>query len=85
MYGSKNAAKNVTYAKASIYAIRFAFNCIYAFTNSEIRNTTMSVGLAVQAATLGFVPYKLVQVILQLALAAAESAIDLGQYKASQI
>lgn len=77
LYGNVNASKNVTYTKASIYAIRFAFNCIYAFTNSEIRNSTMSVGLAVQAATLGIVPYQIVQIVLQLALAAAESAMDL--------
>jgi len=77
LYGNTNAKTNVTYAKASIYAIRFGFNCIYAFTNSEIRNTTMAAGLAVQAATLGIVPYQLVQIVLQLALAAAESALDL--------
>ena len=77
LYGNTNPAKNVTYAKASIYAIRFVFNCIHAFTDTEIRNTTMAAGLAVQAATLGVVPYQVVQVILQLALAAAESAIDL--------
>ncbi len=77
LYGNKNPSTNVTYAKGSIYAIRFAFNCIYAFTNTEIRNLTMSAGLAVQAATLGFVPYQIVQIVLQLALAAAESALDL--------
>ena len=77
LYGNTSGKTNVTYAKASIYALRFVFNCIYAFTNSEIKTTTMSVGLAVQAATLGFVPYKVVQIILQLALAAGESALDL--------
>lgn len=77
LYGSKTAATNVKAAKASIYALRFAFNCIYAFTDSEIKATTMSAGLAVQAATLGVVPYQIVQIVLQLALAAAESAIDL--------
>ena len=77
LYGNSSPAKNVTYAKGSIYAIRFAFNCIYAFTNSEIRNTTMSAGLAVQAATLGVVPYQLVQIVMQLALAAAEAGLDL--------
>lgn len=77
LWGDSKPANNVTYTKGSIYAIRFAFNSIYAFTNSEIRNTTRAVGLAVQAATAGFVPYQLVQVVLQLALAAAESAIDL--------
>ncbi len=77
LYGNPNAQKNVTYTKASIYAVRFAFNSIYAFTNSKIRNATMTVGLSVQAATLGIVPYQVVQIVLQLALAAAESAIDL--------
>lgn len=82
LYGNESAEKNVTYAKASIYAIRFAFNCIYAFTNSDIRNATRNVGLAVQAATCGFVPYQIVQVILQLALAAGESAFDLSMMNA---
>ena len=77
MYGNTSPAANVSAAKASIYAIRFCFNCIYAFTDSTIRNTTMAAGLAVQAATMGFVPYQVVQVVLQLAMAAAESAIDL--------
>jgi len=77
LYGSLTPKTNVTYTKASIYAIRFGFNCIYAFTNSEIRNVTMTAGLAVQAATLGIVPYQVVQIVLQLALAAAESGVDL--------
>lgn len=77
LWGNVDPTKNVTYTKGSIYAIRFAFNSIYAFTNSEVRNTTRAAGLAVQAATAGFVPYQVVQVVLQLALAAAESAIDL--------
>lgn len=77
LWGNKNPKTNVTYTKGSIYAIRFAFNSIYAFTSSEIRNTTRAVGLAVQAATMGVVPYQVVQIVLQLALAAAESAVDL--------
>lgn len=77
LYGSKTPSKNVTTAKGIIYALRFAFNCIYAFTDSEIKTMTMSAGLAVQAATLGVVPYQIVQIVLQLALAAGESAIDL--------
>lgn len=77
LWGNKNPKTNVTYTKGSIYAIRFAFNSIYAFTSSEIRNATRAVGLAVQAATVGVVPYQVVQIVLQLALAAAESAVDL--------
>lgn len=78
LFGNSSPSANITTAKASIYAIRFTFNCIYAFTDSEIRNSTMAAGLAVQAATLGVVPYQVVQIVLQLALAAAESAIDLS-------
>ncbi len=78
LFGNADASKNVTSAKASIYAIRFAFNCIFAFTNPEIRNSTMAAGIAVQTATMGIVPYQIVQIVLQLALAAAESAIDLS-------
>lgn len=77
LYGNSSMNKNVTYTKASIYALRFGFNCVFAFTDSTIRTMTMSAGLSVQAATLGVVPYQLVQIVLQLALAAAESAIDL--------
>lgn len=77
LYGKTNAAANVTYAKGCIYALRFAFDCIYAFTNTEIKASTMAAGLAVQAATLGVVPYQVVQIVLQLAIAAAEAAIDL--------
>ena len=77
IYGNHNPKSNVTSAKATIYAIRCGFNMIFAFTDSEIRNTTRSIGVAVQAATMGVVPYQVVQVVLQLALAFAESAIDL--------
>ena len=76
--GNDSPSANVTTVKASIYAIRFTFNCIFAFTDAEIRNSTMAAGLAVQAATLGVVPYQVVQIVLQLALAAAESAVDLS-------
>lgn len=78
LFGNKAAKKNVTAMKGWIYALRFAFNCIYAFTNSEIRNTARSIGLAVQAASLGIIPYMVVQIVVQLAIAAAESAIDLS-------
>lgn len=82
LFGNNNPDTNVAYTQASIYAIRVVFNCIYAFTGSDIRNETRAVGLAVQAATLGFVPYQVVQVILQIALALGESAIDLENMKA---
>lgn len=79
LYGNKTPKTNVTSAKAMIFAIRFICNSIFAFSDSEIRTTTEAAGLAVQAATLGVVPYQIVQIALQLALALAESAIDLEE------
>ena len=46
-------------------------------TNSEIKSITLTPALAVQAATLGVVPYKLTQVVVQLCLALGESLNDL--------
>lgn len=77
LFGSSDAAKNVTSMKASIYAIRFLFNAVYAFTNTQVRNETRAIAVAVQAASAGVIPYQLVQVVLQIALALGESAIDL--------
>ena len=77
LFGNPNPETNVTCMKGSIFAIRMLFNSIYAFTDSEIRNMARGVGLSVQAATLGVVPYQLVMVVVQLALAIGESAIDL--------
>ena len=77
LFGKESASTNVNIAKGSIFAIRFVFNCIFAFTDSEIRNITRAAGLAVQAATLGVVPYQVVQIVLQLALAMGESGLDL--------
>lgn len=79
LYGNTNPSANVVMAKGSIYATRFVFNSIYAFTDKEIKASTMAAGMTVQAATLGIVPYKVVQIVLQIALALAESAIDLQQ------
>ena len=77
LYGFEKADSNVLAAQASIFALRFGFDCIYAFTNSEVRNIARTAGLAVQAATCGIVPYQVVMIILQLAFAAAEAALDL--------
>jgi hypothetical protein len=79
LYGNKSPSTNVTLAKGSIFATRFAFNSIYAFTNKEIKTSTAAAGMAVQAATFGVVPYKVVQIVMQIALSLAESAIDLQQ------
>lgn len=68
--------KNVKNVKQTIFCIRFLANSGYALTNAEIKSITLPPALAVQAATMGVVPYKLTQVVLQLCLALAESSND---------
>lgn len=77
IYGGFDAAQNIKTAKGWIFGIRFLANSVYALTNSEIKAITLPPALAVQAATLGVVPYKLTQVVLQLCLALGESLNDL--------
>lgn len=84
LYGNKTPKNNVASAKATIFAIRFICNSIFAFSDSEIRATTEAAGLAVQAATAGFVPYQIVQIAMQFSLALAESAIDLEEMMAGK-
>lgn len=78
LYGYEGAENNVVSADAEIFAIRFIMNSIYAFSNTEIRNTTRTAGLAVQAASVGTIPYQVVMAVLQLALAMSESLLDLS-------
>lgn len=77
LYGDFSAENNISTAKTNIFCIRFLANSAYALTNSEIRSITLPPALAVQAATMGVVPYKLTQVVLQLCLALGESANDI--------
>lgn len=77
LFGNSNPQTNVACMKGSIFAVRMLFNSVYAFTNTEIRNTARAVGMSVQAATMGIVPYQIVMVVVQLALALGESAIDM--------
>ena len=77
LYGGFDADSNISSAKTNIFCIRFLANSAYALTNSEIRSITLPPALAVQAATMGVVPYKLTQVVLQLCLALGESANDI--------
>lgn len=77
LFGNSNPQTNVACMKGSIFAVRMLFNSVYAFTNTEIRNTARAVGMSVQAASVGLVPYQIVMVVVQLALALGESAIDM--------
>lgn len=79
LYGENNASAK-TYG--TIMGIRTAFNTIYAFTDSEIREGAYSIALAV----FGVPPLTFLVPIAQgaiiIAVALAESAIDLAMLKA---
>lgn len=68
---------NLATAKTSIFAIRFLCNSIFALTDSSLNEVTLAPALAIQAASGGILPYQLAQLTIKLALALAESAIDL--------
>lgn len=70
---------NIGVAKQNIFAIRFVFNSLYALTDGTIDKETLPPALAIQAATGGIFPYQLAQVTIKLALALAESTIDLKE------
>jgi len=77
LFGLGTAGKNVAATQGMIFGIRFALNCIFAFTNSEIRAMTNLAALAIAGWTGFGVP--IVQAVLTLALALAESGIDLKE------
>ncbi len=77
IYGFDNVKNNVLAAKASIFTIRFACNTVHALTDSEINALTLAPALAIQAASLGVIPYKIPQMVMKIALAIAESAVDM--------
>lgn len=68
---------NIANAKRDIFAVRLMCNSIYALTASEIDMYTKPPAMAIQAASGGIFPYQLAQVVIKLALATAESALDL--------
>ena len=80
IYGGSNAS-NVTKSYASIFGIRFAFNLIYAFMDSGIRDTAGAIAAPISAATMGVLPVPLVQAVIIIADACCESALDLLSIK----
>jgi len=80
IYGGSNSS-NVAKAYGSIYGIRFAFNVIYAFMDSSIRDTAFAIATPISAATLGVVPVPLIQAAIIIGIACAESAWDLNDLR----
>lgn len=76
LFGGSNS-ENVLKAYASIYGIRLAFNLIYAFTDSSIRDSAFAIATPISAATLGVIPVPLIQAAIIIGLACVESGIDL--------
>lgn len=64
-----------------IFAIRFMCNTAYAVTSGTIDGLTVPPALAIQTATGGIVPYKLPELIFELALALAETYVDMKDLK----
>lgn len=75
LYGNDNPTTNVNYAKGTIFAIRFALNAVYAFTSPETTSQALSIATTIAGWTGFGVP--IVQAIVLLAMAGAESTFDM--------
>lgn len=64
-----------------IFAIRFMCNTAYAVTSGTIDVLTVPPALAIQTATGGIVPYKLPELVFELALALTETYVDMKDLK----
>lgn len=73
--GSADSA--VAKTMGTIFAIRFVLNTIYAFTSAEIQSTACSIATAIAGWTVFGVP--LVQAIVTMVFALAESGLDLAE------
>lgn len=80
IYGGSNSS-NVTKAYGSIYAIRLGFNLVYAFMDSEIRDSAFAMATPISAATLGIVPVPLIQAVIIIGIACIESGLDLASLR----
>ena len=79
LWGNPTIDENVKQTETMIFLIRFAVNAIYAFTASDIQTMINPIATALVCGILPLVP--VVQAVITLALALAESAIDLQMLK----
>ena len=79
LWGDNNFDKNVDSTYLTIFLIRLAINGVYAFTASDIQAFTRGMAWAIAGAFPCAVP--LVQVLLTIALALAESGLDIAQLR----
>lgn len=76
LWGHNDVTANLNSTKAMIFGIRFALNSIYAFTSNDTRTPAMSAATAIAGWTGFGVP--LVQTVILLAWAMAESVVDIN-------
>ena len=81
IFGKEKSSTNVAISYSSIFGIRFTLNSIYAFTNVEIRNLSLSIATPISAASMGVLPVPLVQAVIQIGLALAETSHDMLELK----
>ncbi len=80
IYGGTNASNSFK-AYGSIYGIRLAFNLIYAFMDSSIRDGAFAIATPISAATLGVIPVPLIQAAIIIGVACIESSLDIAMLK----
>lgn len=82
LWGNSNPDTNLTSNYAMIYMIRFALNAIYAFTAPDIQSFALSTATAIAGWTVIGVP--IVQAVITIGLALAESGVDIAMLKAGE-
>jgi len=75
LYGCDTVEGNLNAAKASVFGVRFALNSIFALTSSHTRTPALTAATAIAGWTGFGVP--IVQTVILLAWALAESVVDL--------
>lgn len=75
LWGNSDLQKNMNYTDATIFAIRFVLNAIYAFTAADIQTYALEVATAIAGWTIVGVP--IVQACITLLIALAESGYDI--------
>lgn len=76
LWGNSDLDKNIDDTKLLIYALRFALNTIYAFSASDIQSMTNAAASLISCGVAFIQP--IVNAVLTLVVAAAESALDLA-------
>lgn len=77
LWGNDDMKKNHNYTNALIFGMRFVLNNIYAFTDAEVKSVTLAAATAIAGWTGFGIP--IVRTVLVMALALAESVLDINE------